>query len=320
TDRRALCGDGRHARRRSPRGTRRLRPLAARTRRAHRMAHRLTDARALMGRRPRRGCAPAHRHRLLPTAARLVSAHRTRRGHRRRSRPVLPPAPAPLRRGRRRLLRLDAPACDLVSSPTDRLERMTAPFDRAPSRLHNTQLSFDSLGTPLSEVTFVIVDLETTGTRAGQSEITGIGALKTRGGEVIGEFQSLVKPERSVISPFVARLTGITHAMVDDAPSITSVLPSFLEFSIGAVLVAHNAPFDIGFLRSACERLDYHWPGPTVLDTVTLARRVVGRDEVRNHKLSTLAAHFGTDVAPDHRALSDARATGELLHHLFERF
>src|SRR5699024_1288308 len=57
-----------------------------------------------------------------------------------------------------------------------------------------------------------------------------------------------------------------------------------------------------------------------VLDTVTLARRVVGRDEVRNHKLSTLAAHFGTDVAPGHRALSDARATGELLHHLFERF
>lgn len=197
---------------------------------------------------------------------------------------------------------------------------MTAPFDRAPSALHNSQLSFDSLGTPLSDVTFVIVDLETTGTRAGQSEITEVGAVKTRGGEVIGEFQTLVKPEHSVISPFVARLTGITHAMVDDAPPISSVLPSFLEFSIGAVLVAHNAPFDIGFLRSACERLDYHWPAPTVLDTVTLARRVVGRDEVRNHKLSTLAAHFGTQVEPDHRALSDARATGELLHHLFERF
>jgi DNA polymerase-3 subunit epsilon len=197
---------------------------------------------------------------------------------------------------------------------------MTAPFDRAPSALENTQLSFDSLGTPLSDVTFVIVDLETTGTRAGQSEITEIGAVKTRGGEVIGEFQSLVKPEQSVISPFVAQLTGITHAMVDDAPSIASVLPSFLEFSIGAVLVAHNAPFDIGFLRSACERLDYHWPAPTVLDTVTLARRVVGRDEVRNHKLSTLTSYFGTEVSPDHRALSDARATGELLHRLFERF
>ncbi|MCI4012607.1 DEDD exonuclease domain-containing protein [Brevibacterium sp. ZH18] len=197
---------------------------------------------------------------------------------------------------------------------------MSTPFDRAPTAIDHTQLSFDSLGTPLHDVTFVIVDLETTGTRAGQSEITEIGAVKTRGGEVLGEFQSLVKPEQSVISPFVAQLTGITHAMVDDAPSIRSVLPSFLEFSIGCVLVAHNAPFDIGFLRSACERLDYHWPQPTVLDTVTLARRVVGRDEVRNHKLSTLAAHFGTQTSPDHRALSDARATGELLHHLLERF
>src|SRR5699024_8168380 len=160
------------------------------------MAHLHTVARALMGRRPRRGCAPAHRHHLLPTAARLVPAHRTLRVLRRFSRSVLPSAPAPLLGGRRRLLRVDDVAYDPVSSPSNRLERMTAPFDRAPSRLHSTQLSFDSLGTPLSEVTFVIVDLETTGTRAGQSEITEIGAVKTRGGEVIGEFQSLVKPER----------------------------------------------------------------------------------------------------------------------------
>ncbi|WP_231440813.1 DEDD exonuclease domain-containing protein [Brevibacterium zhoupengii] len=197
---------------------------------------------------------------------------------------------------------------------------MSAPFDRTPTATESSQLSFDSLGTPLHEVTFVIVDLETTGTTAGKSEITEIGAVKTRGGEVLGEFQSLVKPEESVISPFVARLTGITHAMVDDAPSIRSVLPSFLEFCVGAVLVAHNAPFDIGFLRSACEKLDYHWPQPTVLDTVTLSRRVVSRDEVRNHKLSTLAAHFGTEVSPDHRALSDAKATGEVLHRVLERF
>lgn len=207
-----------------------------------------------------------------------------------------------------------------MSRAGERLGHMPIPFDRSPTAVDSSQLSFDSLGTPLHEVTFVIVDLETTGTHAGKSEITEIGAIKTRGGEVLGEFQSLVKPEESVISPFVARLTGITHAMVDDAPSIRSVLPSFLEFSVGAVLVAHNAPFDIGFLRSACEKLDYHWPQPTVLDTVTLSRRVVSRDEVRNHKLSTLAAHFGTEVSPDHRALSDAKATGELLHRVLERF
>lgn len=197
---------------------------------------------------------------------------------------------------------------------------MSVPFDRAPDRLDDAPLSFDSLGTPLHSVTFVIVDLETTGTSAGTSEITEIGAVKTRGGEVIGEFQTLVRPEHSVITPFVANLTGITHAMVADAPTIASVLPGFLEFAVGTVLVAHNAPFDIGFLRRACEKLDYHWPTPTVLDTVTLSRRVIGRDEVRNHKLSTLAARFATTVQPDHRALSDARATGEILHHLFERF
>ena len=207
-----------------------------------------------------------------------------------------------------------------MSDLDDRLKLMSTPFDRAATAISGSQLSFDSLGTPLHEVTFVIVDLETTGTTAGKSEITEIGAVKIRGGEVLGEFQSLVKPEESVISPFVARLTGITHAMVDDAPSIRAVLPSFLEFSMGSVLVAHNAPFDIGFLRSACEKLDYHWPQPTVLDTVTLSRRVVSRDEVRNHKLSTLAAHFGTEVSPDHRALSDAKATGEVLHRVLERF
>ncbi|MCM1012364.1 DEDD exonuclease domain-containing protein [Brevibacterium sp. XM4083] len=195
-----------------------------------------------------------------------------------------------------------------------------APFDRAPTRLEHTQLSLEDIGTPLYDVTFVVVDLETTGTHAGTAEITEIGAVKLRAGEVIGEFQTLVKPEHSVITPFVSRLTGITHAMVDDAPTIRSVLPSFLEFAAGTVLVAHNAPFDIGFLRSACDRLDYHWPSPQVLDTVTLSRRVLGRDEVRNHKLGTLAAHFGTAVEPDHRALSDARATGEVLHRLLERF
>ncbi|GAA1623629.1 MULTISPECIES: DEDD exonuclease domain-containing protein [Brevibacterium] len=194
------------------------------------------------------------------------------------------------------------------------------PFDRAPTRLEHTQLSLEDIGTPLYDVTFVVVDLETTGTHAGTAEITEIGAVKLRAGEVIGEFQTLVKPEHSVITPFVSRLTGITHAMVDDAPTIRSVLPSFLEFAAGTVLVAHNAPFDIGFLRSACDRLDYHWPNPQVLDTVTLSRRVLGRDEVRNHKLGTLAAHFGTAVEPDHRALSDARATGEVLHRLLERF
>lgn len=192
-------------------------------------------------------------------------------------------------------------------------------FER-PDDPRSGQLSIDDVGTDLSEVSFVVVDLETTGTSNGENDITEIGAVRTRGGEVLGEFSTLVRPEGSVISPFVERLTGISNSMVVDAPRLSAVLPAFLEFAHGSVLVAHNAGFDIGFLRSACARLDYPWPNPVVLDTVRLARQAVPRGEVRNHKLATLAAFFGTRIEPNHRALADARATSEILHLLFDRF
>src|SRR3954467_15942717 len=107
------------------------------------------------------------------------------------------------------------------------------------------QATFDELGRPLRDVTFVVVDLETTGGSANSCDITEIGAVKVRGGEVIGEFQTLVNPP-AALPPFIAVLTGITATMVAGAPKIDSVLPAFLEFSQGAVLVAHNAPFDRG--------------------------------------------------------------------------
>ena len=112
-----------------------------------------------------------------------------------------------------------------------------------------TQRSFDELGEPLREVTFVVVDLETTGGSAQTEAITEIGAVKVRGGEVLGEFATLVDPGRS-IPPQITILTGITDSMVYDAPRIDAVLPSFLEFIRGCVLVAHNAPFDVGFLKA----------------------------------------------------------------------
>ncbi|HMA46056.1 MAG TPA: exonuclease domain-containing protein [Frankiaceae bacterium] len=99
------------------------------------------------------------------------------------------------------------------------------------------QASLDELGEPLREVTFVVVDLETTGGATDRSEITEIGAVKVRGGEVLGEFQTLVRPAAG-IPPLVAVLTGITDAMVAGAPPIGAVLPAFLEFARGAVLVA----------------------------------------------------------------------------------
>jgi DNA polymerase-3 subunit epsilon len=175
------------------------------------------------------------------------------------------------------------------------------------------QPTLDDIGTPLSAVTFVVVDLETTGGTPTSAAITEIGAVKVCGGEVLGEFQTLVDPGGPVPA-FIAALTGITTSMVAGQPRIEQVLPTFLEFARGAVLVAHNASFDIGFLKAAAEEHGYPWPGNQVVDTVTLARRAVTRDEVPNHKLSTLAAFFRTSVEPEHRALADARATVDVLH------
>lgn len=202
---------------------------------------------------------------------------------------------------------------------TRRLRPTTAPSpDPATGAGRPLQLGLDELGTPLQDVTFVVVDLETTGGRAAEDAITEIGAVKVRGGQVLGEFQTLVDPGGPV-PPFIQVLTGITTSMLVGAPTIAQVLPSFLEFARDSVLVAHNAPFDVGFLRAAAARCERAWPGFQVVDTVRLARRVVLRDEAPNHKLSTLAALFGAQVTPNHRALSDARATVDVLHALLAR-
>ncbi|HXV93543.1 MAG TPA: exonuclease domain-containing protein, partial [Pseudonocardia sp.] len=181
------------------------------------------------------------------------------------------------------------------------------------------QLSFDELGTPLREVTFVVVDLETTGGSAANDAITEIGAVKVRGGERIAELATLVDPGVG-IPPNVVALTGITTAMVTGAPRLPAVLPALLEFlGPGAVLVAHNAPFDSGFLRAACERHGHPWPRPPVLCTARLARAVLSPEEAPSVRLGALARLFGTATTPTHRALADARATVEVLHHLLER-
>ncbi|PFG19513.1 DEDD exonuclease domain-containing protein [Serinibacter salmoneus] len=173
-------------------------------------------------------------------------------------------------------------------------------------------------GTPLHEVPFVVVDLETTGGSPHADAITEIGAVRVQGGEVTAELGTLVNPERGIPAQITV-LTGITNAMVMDAPTIETVLPSFLELAHGAVLVAHNARFDIGFLRAAAERIGMTWPNPRVVDTVALARRVVTKDEAPNHKLASLARLFHSATQPNHRALSDARATVDVLHGLLAR-
>ena len=179
------------------------------------------------------------------------------------------------------------------------------------------QPSFDDLGRHLATTAFVVVDLETTG--AGpDARITEVGAVRVEAGEVTGEFATLVNPGAH-IPPLISVLTGITDPMVADAPRLDQVIPPFLEFARDAVLVAHNAGFDVGFLKRACAAQELPWPGFPVVDTVALARGVLLRDEVPNVKLATLARFFKAPQPPNHRALTDARATVHVLHGLLER-
>ncbi|MFA9429264.1 DEDD exonuclease domain-containing protein [Egicoccus sp. AB-alg2] len=180
-----------------------------------------------------------------------------------------------------------------------------------------TQFGFEELGTALFDTTFVVLDLETTGLQPGHDRITEVGAVKVRGGEVLGELRTFVHPQRP-IPPAITAVTGITDAMVRDAPPIGSVVPILREFLGSAVFVAHNATFDLSFLRAAWEATGHGTFDPVVVDTARLGRRLL-RDEVRNCRLDTLARHLRARTLPEHRALTDARATVDVLHGLIER-
>lgn len=174
----------------------------------------------------------------------------------------------------------------------------------------------------LVEVPFVVFDLETSGAAPSTgAAVTEIGAVKVLGGEVIGEFQTFVNPGH-YLPDFITSLTGITDSMLADAPSIDQVLPTFLDFlgsEFETVLVAHNSPFDMSFMKAAAAAHSYQWPDYKVIDTARVARYVLDRDEVPNCKLSTLAPFFGSATSPTHRALDDARATVDVLHGIIER-
>ena len=178
------------------------------------------------------------------------------------------------------------------------------------------QRSFEDLGTPLAGVTFCVVDLETTG-GAADDTITEIGAIKLRRGETVGTFQTLVNPGRPVPA-FIRLLTGINDGMLVEAPEINTVLPSFLEFLGGAVIVAHNARFDVSFLNAALVAASYPPLDNRVLDTAALARKILS-GEVPNNKLATLATYLRCAHRPCHRAFADVLATADVLHNLIER-
>ncbi len=175
---------------------------------------------------------------------------------------------------------------------------------------------------PLEKTIFVVIDLETTGGAPHLgAAITEVGAVKIRGGEILGEFKSFVNPGHS-IPEYITALTGITDSMVSQAPKISEMLPSLFDF-IGpadeSVLVAQNAPFDLSFLSHASRAAGVIWPKFLVLDTAIIARKLLTRDEVPNCRLGTLAQFFGTSTSPNHRALDDARATMDVFHGLLER-
>ena len=174
----------------------------------------------------------------------------------------------------------------------------------------------------LVETTFAVIDLETSGgSPKSGAGITEIGVVKVRGGQVIGTFQSFVDPGHQ-LPQFITELTGITDAMLVSAPFIDEVLPTLFEF-LGSpdetVLVAHNSPFDMSFLKAAALAHEYPWPNYLTIDTARLARAVLDRDEVINCKLGTLANFFGAQTSPNHRALDDAKATVDVLHGIIER-
>src|SRR4030081_3164750 len=131
------------------------------------------------------------------------------------------------------------------------------------------QRSLDDLGTPLHQVTFCVVDLETTGGDPGACAITEIGAVKLCGGECLGTFQTLVNPG-CAIPPSITVLTGISETMVLPAPRVETVLPALLEFVGGSVLVGHNLRFDVAFLDGALERAGYPRLANARVDTVAL--------------------------------------------------
>ena len=178
-------------------------------------------------------------------------------------------------------------------------------------------------------IEFVVVDVETTGWSPEEAGITEIGAVRMSGGQIRAEFSTLVNPGRA-IPPDIVDLTGITDEMITAAPPPAAALASFLDFAQGAVLAAHNAPFDVSFLAAAGASAGLNGAAGSVLDTVVLdtvalARRLLATgglaaDDVPNCKLSTLAGYFGAPPGPQHRALADARATATVLAGLLRLF
>lgn len=161
---------------------------------------------------------------------------------------------------------------------------------------------------------FVVFDIETTGLDNNKDNITEIGAVKVEGGKIVDKWSTFVNPCRP-IPEHITNLTGINDAMVKDAPKIEEILGSFLEFAKDCVLVAHNAAFDVGFMKKAARRsgLEFNF---CILDTLMLARCMY--PDLPNFKLDTLTRHLHVILENHHRAVDDAKATADVFVKMIE--
>ncbi|OQW49879.1 MAG: hypothetical protein A4S09_11570 [Proteobacteria bacterium SG_bin7] len=172
------------------------------------------------------------------------------------------------------------------------------------------------LDTPWPELTFVSFDIEATGPYPLEGEICEIAAIKWEGGQVIGEFQTLIKPLYPM-TDFIIGIHGITNEMVATAPSIGEKISEFRDFIGGDILVAHHSPFDMGFLALEFERARLPLPEEPVLCSSLISRKII--TEAENHKLQTLIKVLNLNQGTAHRALDDAKACIELLNKCLER-
>ena len=173
----------------------------------------------------------------------------------------------------------------------------------------------NQLNSPVDGLTFVVVDLETTGGGTKNHRIIELGAVKIHNRKIIETFETFINPERD-IPDYVTKITGINIRMLEGAPRIQEVIPGFLRFLGNHVLVAHNLSYDLGFMNASLFRMGYKHLYNLTLCTLELSRLLL--PEIKNHKLEDVTGYFNIQIARRHRALDDARGTALLLIEFIE--
>lgn len=167
----------------------------------------------------------------------------------------------------------------------------------------------------LEDDVYVVFDVETTGLSVSHDVMIELAAVKMKQGKIIDRYETFINPHRP-LSAFTTELTGITDDMVQDAPELHEILPDFIQFIEGSVIVAHNARFDMGFIQAAFRKHGHPIAVNPVMDTLELSRFLF--PDLKNHRLNTLAKKLDVTLEQHHRAIYDTEATGEIHWKLLE--